>query len=59
MSAPNENLLTISEVFDYKLEPRRDSFNGFVCEECGEMTVEEYGRIKSSKHVCIDCAAKN
>jgi formylmethanofuran dehydrogenase subunit E len=58
MSAPNENLLTISEVFDYKLEPRRDSFNGFICEECGEMTVEEYGRIKSSKQVCIDCAAK-
>lgn len=58
MSASDEDLLTISKVFDYKLEPRRDSFNGFVCEECGEMTVEEYGRIKGSKHVCIDCAAK-
>lgn len=58
MGAPQEMLLNISEVFDYKLEPKKDSFNGFVCEECGEMTVEEYGRIKSGKQVCIDCSAK-
>jgi formylmethanofuran dehydrogenase subunit E len=58
MSAPQEMLLNVSNVFDYKLEPKKDSFNGFVCEECGEMTVEEYGRIKNGKHVCIDCAAK-
>ena len=42
----------------HKLEPKKDSFNGFVCEECGEMTVMEYGRIKGDKKVCIDCAAK-
>ncbi|HEX2867747.1 MAG TPA: FmdE family protein [Ignavibacteriales bacterium] len=58
MNAPQEMLLNISEVFDYKLEPRKDSFAGFVCEECGEMTVEEYGRIKGGKQVCIDCASK-
>jgi formylmethanofuran dehydrogenase subunit E len=51
-------LINISEVFDYKLEPHKDSFDGFVCEDCGEMTVEEYGRLKSGKQVCIDCAAK-
>lgn len=56
LSAPQEMLLNVSEVFDYTLEPHRDSFNGFVCEECGEMTVEGYGRIKNGKHVCIDCA---
>ena len=49
MNAPEEKLLNISEVFDYKLEPHKDSFNGFVCEECGEMTVEGYGRIKRWK----------
>lgn len=58
MNAPEQMLVKISDVFDYKLEPKKDSFNGFVCDECGEMTVEEYGRIKNGKHVCIDCAAK-
>ncbi len=58
MNAPAEMLMNISEVFDYKLEPKKDSFDGFVCEECGEMTVQEYGRIKGDKKVCMDCAAK-
>lgn len=58
INAPEEKLINISEVFDYKLEPHKDSFAGFVCEECGEMTVMEYGRIKGDKKVCQDCAAK-
>jgi len=58
MNAPAEMLINVSPVFDYKLEPKKDSFDGFVCEECGEMTVMEYGRIKGDKKVCIDCAAK-
>ena len=45
-------------IFEYKLEPKIDSFDGFVCEECGEMTVMEYGRIKGDKKVCIDCSKK-
>ena len=59
MNAPDEKLLNISSVFEYHLEPKKDSFDGFVCEECGEMTVMEYGRIKGDKKVCIDCAVKN
>jgi formylmethanofuran dehydrogenase subunit E len=58
MGAPENMLVNISPVFDYKLEPRKDSFDSFVCEECGEMTVMEYGRIKGEKKVCIDCASK-
>ena len=58
IGAPEEMLMNISDVFDYQLEPPKDSFASFVCEECGEMTVEEYGRIKGDKKVCIDCAAK-
>ena len=58
MNAPAEMLLNVSPVFEYKLEPKKDSFDGFVCEECGEMVVMEYGRIKGDKKVCIDCAAK-
>ncbi len=58
MNVPAEMLLTVSPIFEYKLDPKKDSFDGFVCEECGEMTVMEYGRIKGDKKVCIDCAAK-
>jgi formylmethanofuran dehydrogenase subunit E len=58
MNAPADKLLNVSAVFDYKLEPKIDSFDGFVCEECGEMTVMEYGRIKGEKKVCMDCAVK-
>jgi formylmethanofuran dehydrogenase subunit E len=58
MGAPDNKLLKISEIFDYKLDTKKDSFEGFVCEECGEMTVMEYGRIKGDKKVCIDCASK-
>ena len=58
MNAPDDKLITVSPVFDYTLEPRKDSFDGFVCDECAEMTVMEYGRIKGDKKVCIDCAAK-
>jgi len=58
MGAPQEALLNVSEVFHYDLHEAPHSFNSFVCEECGEMTVEGYGRIKDGKHVCIDCAAK-
>ncbi len=58
MGAPDEKLINISEVFVYKLNEHQHSFNSFVCEECGEMTVMEYGRIKGDKKVCIDCAAK-
>ena len=58
MSAPQEMLLNISEVFDYDLHETPHSFNSFVCEECGEMTVMEYGRVKMDKKVCQDCLVK-
>ena len=58
MGAPDEMILNISDVFDYEYKEAPHSFNSFVCEECGEMTVMEYGRIKGDKKVCIDCASK-
>lgn len=57
MNAPDFKLINISPVFHYEPEPKKDSFDGFVCEAFGEMTVMEYGRIKGKKKVCIDCAA--
>lgn len=59
MNAPDDMLINISEVFQYDLKEHLHSFNSFVCEECGEMTVMEYGRIKGDKKVCIDCANKH
>ena len=58
MNAPEDKLLVVSEVFDYKLDLHPHSFNSFVCEECGEMTVMEYGRIKEDKKVCMECAER-
>ncbi len=58
MNMDDENLFFISDIFTYDLKEQPHSFNGFICEECGEMTVMEYGRIKDDKKVCIDCANK-
>ena len=58
MEAPEDALIKIGSVTPYKLEEPAGSFSGFVCEECGEMTVMEYGRIKGEKKVCMDCASK-
>lgn len=58
MNAPEEELLNISGVFAYNLVEGPHSFDSFVCEECGEVTVMQYGRIKGDKKVCIDCAKK-
>jgi len=56
MNAPEEKIMIISDVFEYRWPKETHSFEGFVCEECGEMVVEKYGRIKGEKKVCIDCA---
>ena len=58
MTLPDNELFNISEVFQCSFDEKPHSFNGFVCEECGEMTVMEYGREKGDKKVCIDCANK-
>ena len=58
MSAPDDKLLNVSKPFAYDFYEGPHSFDGFVCEECGEMTVMQYGRIKGDKKVCINCATK-
>ena len=57
MNAPEEAILKMSEVFDYDYEEPSHSFDSFVCEKCGEMTVLQYGRISpDDKKLCQDCA---
>ncbi len=55
MSMPDEKLLKISEVFEYPLEDKEESFASFLCERCGDTVVEKYGRIFGDMHVCIPC----
>jgi formylmethanofuran dehydrogenase subunit E len=59
MNMPEGELFHISEVFDYPYTEPRHSFDSFVCEECGEMVAEPFGRIKKGGKVCIPCAGKN
>ncbi len=56
MKAPAELIMTISDIFDYKWREPKHTFNSFPCEECGEMVVKEYSKIKNGKKVCKDCA---
>jgi len=58
MNAPAEMLMTISDVFEYKLEPKPHSFTSFVCDGCGEMVVEGYGRPLGDKKICQPCYDK-
>ncbi len=55
MQAPEDELLKIGEVFEYKWSDPPHSFASFRCDLCGEMTVEPYGRILGDKKVCIPC----
>jgi formylmethanofuran dehydrogenase subunit E len=56
MSAPLENLLSASEIFDYEWHDAPHTFESVVCDECGEMVVERNARIKSNRILCIPCA---
>lgn len=59
MNAPEEMLMNISEVFDYTINEHPHSFDSFVCDNCGEMVVEQYGRVKGDKKLCIPCLSWN
>ena len=58
MNAPEEMMLKISEIFEFNPPKKKDSFAGFVCDLCGEMVVEGYGRPLNDKHVCQACYNK-
>ena len=58
MNAPDDQLLIVGEVFDYKWQDPAHSFKGFICDMCGEMTAEPYGRVWNDKKVCIPCREK-
>ncbi len=55
LNTPEDQMLNIGEVFEYAWTEPAHSFDSFVCEVCGEMVVEPYGRILGDKKVCIPC----
>ena len=56
LSTPEEQLFTVSEVFDYEAPSGAETFHTFLCDRCGDMVVESYGRVIGSHKVCIPCA---
>jgi len=55
MNAPDTQILAIGDVHEVAVEKRAEAFGSFVCERCGEMVVEKYGRLFDGRHVCIPC----
>jgi formylmethanofuran dehydrogenase subunit E len=59
LSESDENLFRIGLVQEINLPSGRPhDFNTHICEECGEVVVERYVRVKNGKLVCIPCAEK-
>ncbi|MCD6384211.1 TraR/DksA C4-type zinc finger protein [Candidatus Sumerlaeota bacterium] len=58
LESPLDELFEISDVFTSDYKHPDACFRAFVCEECGEMVAETYGRIRNGKKVCIPCATK-
>jgi formylmethanofuran dehydrogenase subunit E len=56
MNAPVDKILKVGEVEQGPVVPRqREQFSSFVCESCGDMVIESYGRIHGEHKVCIPC----
>jgi len=58
MNAPDDQILSIGNIYKQEIPPKKESFEGFVCDICGEMTVEGYGRPLGDKKVCMPCYEK-
>lgn len=59
LAESTEKLFNIGPIQEVKVTPGRPhDFNTHICEECGEIMVERYTRIKNGKKVCIPCAEK-
>jgi len=58
MNAPDDKIMKVGEIHEYKHNDKPDSFAGFVCDSCGEMVVEKYGKPLGDKIVCQPCYEK-
>jgi len=55
LDAPAEELFNVGDVFDYEVTAKSENFSSFVCDRCGDMVVEPYGRLVDGEKVCIPC----
>ena len=55
MAAPTEQLLKVGAEFHTEVSKTVESFASFVCDHCGDMVVEKYGRVVGDRKVCIPC----
>ena len=55
MAAPDDKILKLGDIFSYTLKKPIESFASFVCERCGDMVIECYGRVSGSQKICIPC----
>jgi formylmethanofuran dehydrogenase subunit E len=58
LAAPEERLFAVGEVVNHPWTEPVPSFESFVCERCGEMVAEPYGRLRQGKMVCVPCQTK-
>ncbi len=55
MSLPDGELLVVGEIHPHPLTPKEESFASFLCDRCGDMVVEGYGRPLGDQKVCEPC----
>lgn len=55
-NAPEEDILTIGPIQDYKWEEPDELMRMVICDGCGEMVAESYMRVVNGKPVCMDCS---
>ncbi len=55
MGAPDEKILKIGDIQAHDVAKPQEAFESFVCEQCGDMVVEKYGRVVGDRTVCIPC----
>lgn len=58
LTMPEEQFLTVSDVFEYQCNGTEGCFDAIACSECGELVFENAARLKNGKPVCQACFEK-
>lgn len=60
MNAPVDQILKVGAVEDGPIAARAtEQFAAIVCEACGDMVIEGYGRVQGPRKLCIPCRDSN
>jgi formylmethanofuran dehydrogenase subunit E len=58
LNAPQETILAVGEEFRVDVEKSTETFDSFICENCGENVIETHSRVVGNRKVCIPCQGK-